>query len=290
MSNFLVGLDLQDVQVDTFSGNASTTAFTLSAAATTNSAQVYISGIRQIPTSDFSISSTTISFTSPPPTASSNIMVAYTKPAIINTPADNSVTGGKLDVSLVQGDVIYASGTDTLARLAKGSATNVLTMNSGATAPEWAAASSKIVQVVNTSPTAVATGTTTMPLDDTIPQNSEGNEFMTLAITPTSASNKLLIVVNALVSPSALGNVGCALFQDSTANAIAADVHTQRTADDLHVAELSHYMTSGTTSATTFKVRVGANTSGTMTFNGSSGGRYYGGVASSSITITEISV
>ena len=42
--------------------------------------------------------------------------------------ADNAVTGGKLNPSLVAGDVIYASGTDTITRLAKGSDTTVLTL------------------------------------------------------------------------------------------------------------------------------------------------------------------
>ena len=51
--------------------------------------------------------------------------------------ANDSVTGAKLDISLVAGDVIYASGIDTMARLAKGTAEQVLTMNAGATAPEW---------------------------------------------------------------------------------------------------------------------------------------------------------
>ena len=59
-------------------------------------------------------------------------------PPDTTTPADDSVTGAKLSVSLVQGDVLYGSGTDTLARLAKGTAGKVLTMNTGATAPEWA--------------------------------------------------------------------------------------------------------------------------------------------------------
>ena len=54
--------------------------------------------------------------------------------------ANDAVTGGKLNPAFVQGDIMYASGTDTIARLAKGSAAEVLTMNSGATAPEWAAA------------------------------------------------------------------------------------------------------------------------------------------------------
>jgi hypothetical protein len=53
---------------------------------------------------------------------------------------NDAVTGAKLNPALVQGDIIYADGTDTIDRLAKGTASQVLTMNSGATAPEWAAA------------------------------------------------------------------------------------------------------------------------------------------------------
>lgn len=41
-------------------------------------------------------------------------------------------------LSLVAGDVLYATGADTLARLAKGTAGQLLEMNSGATAPAWA--------------------------------------------------------------------------------------------------------------------------------------------------------
>jgi hypothetical protein len=96
MSNFLVGLDLNDVQVDTFSGNASTTAFTLSVAATTNGAAVHISGVRQVPTTDYSIAATTLTFTTAPPTGTNNVAVMYTKAAILNTPADASVTTSKI--------------------------------------------------------------------------------------------------------------------------------------------------------------------------------------------------
>ncbi len=41
-------------------------------------------------------------------------------------------------LSLVQGDVLYATAADTLTRLAKGTASQQLRMNAGATAPEWA--------------------------------------------------------------------------------------------------------------------------------------------------------
>ena len=55
--------------------------------------------------------------------------------------ANDSVGAAKTDLSIVQGDIIYGTGADAWARLAKGTADQVLTMNSGATAPEWAAAS-----------------------------------------------------------------------------------------------------------------------------------------------------
>jgi len=94
--SFLVGLDLNDVQVQTDSGNASTTAFTLDVAATTNSVAAYISGVRQLSGTDFTVSGTTITFTTAPPSGTNNIAYYYTKPAIINTPADNSVTTAKI--------------------------------------------------------------------------------------------------------------------------------------------------------------------------------------------------
>jgi hypothetical protein len=49
------------------------------------------------------------------------------------------------------------------------------------------------VQVVSMASSVVATGTTIMPLDDTTPQNTEGNQYMTLDITPKSATNKLVV-------------------------------------------------------------------------------------------------
>lgn len=48
--------------------------------------------------------------------------------------------GGTNLSSYTAGDIVYASGATTLSKLAKGTAAQVLTMNSGATAPEWAAA------------------------------------------------------------------------------------------------------------------------------------------------------
>lgn len=148
-----------------------------------------------------------------------------------------------------------------------------------------------VIQVVNTQTGAVATGTTVMPDDDIAPpQNTEGDEYMTLAITPNHASNKLKIQVTAVLAVSTTVHIIAGLFQDSTANALAAWHIGNGVANVAGVYTFTHYMAAGTTSATTFKFRAGPASAATITFNGESGGRLLGGVMASSITITEIKV
>lgn len=145
------------------------------------------------------------------------------------------------------------------------------------------------VQFVYNSYSAANTGTTTIPIDNTIPQNTEGNEFMTLAITPKSASNILVIRCEAVVSHSAANawHIG-ALFQDSTAGALAASAQREATATAATTLIVSHVMVAGTTSATTFKFRAGSNAAGTFSFNaGASTTPLLGTTSKSSITITE---
>jgi hypothetical protein len=144
-----------------------------------------------------------------------------------------------------------------------------------------------VIQRVYTQTGAMATGTTTTPIDDTIPQNTEGTEFMTLAITPKSASNILEITVKANLTTNATVAVTAALHQDSTANALAATWVDAPASARVMQATLTHTMVAGTTSATTFKVRMGGASASTISFNGSAGARIYGGVFESSIIITE---
>jgi hypothetical protein len=145
-----------------------------------------------------------------------------------------------------------------------------------------------VLQVVNTNTGTQSSGTTLIPRDDTIPQNTEGDEYMTLAITPNDTANNLKIEVTWIGSNSVANNLIVALFQDSTADALAvAEVYLQ-SAGGIKTISFTHFMAAGTTSATTFKVRAGAELSGTTYFNGNATQKY-GGVFSSSITITEIS-
>ena len=149
------------------------------------------------------------------------------------------------------------------------------------------------VQVVNTQSGAVNTGTTQLPYDDSIPQNTEGDEYMTLAITPKSATNKLMIEVVCVIAssfPGAHDALTAALFQDSTANALAGISNHLSFVNEPIILNFKHFMTTGTTSETTFKMRAGSQSAGTTTFNGQSAARRLGGIIMSSITITEIKV
>ena len=200
--------------------------------------------------------------------------------------------GGTGSANLTLNNVILGNNTGVVKVVAPGTAGNVLTSNGTIWLSQASSGSQKFVQAVSTQTGAVGTTTTLLPYDDTIPQNTEGAEFMTLAITPTSATNKLRIdvVVYATQSASdALGTApGVALFQDSTASALAAG-NANNNAGNLASMPIvfSHVMDAGTTSATTFKVRAGPHTAGTLTFNGRNSARIYGGVMASSIRITE---
>lgn len=148
----------------------------------------------------------------------------------------------------------------------------------------------KVAQVVNTQTGTSATGTTTVPLDNTKPQQSpaEGTQFMTLAVTPTNASSTLLIDVKFVGAVSTSTTIIVVLYQDSGADAIAVDALLAGTADQLFTLSFRHKMTAGTTSATTFKVWAGPAAAATLTFNGRSGSGLFNGLLTSSITITEV--
>ena len=60
------------VTKDSFSGDGSTTAFTLSKASTTNGVAVFVENVRQEPTTAYAVSGTTLTFTAAPVSASGN--------------------------------------------------------------------------------------------------------------------------------------------------------------------------------------------------------------------------
>lgn len=145
-----------------------------------------------------------------------------------------------------------------------------------------------LVQQVHASTTTATAITATIPLDDTIPQNTEGTQILTGSITPKSATNILEIEALVDVGFSSGGAVGVlALFQDATAAALAA-AHVCIDGVGAGTQILLRYrMVAGTTSAITFNIRAGT-TSGTMTLNANGTSRVFGGIGASRLFIKEI--
>jgi hypothetical protein len=90
------GLAVTNINADVFSGNGSTTAFTLSLnPALKNNTAVYLNGVYQ-QKSTYSISGTTLTFSTAPITGTDNIEVIYGSALAIGTPSDGTVTPAKL--------------------------------------------------------------------------------------------------------------------------------------------------------------------------------------------------
>ncbi|MDA9550196.1 virulence factor Pgp3 [bacterium] len=150
------------------------------------------------------------------------------------------------------------------------------------------AATGAVLQVVNFQTGTLAVGTGVITYDNTIPQITEGTEFMTATITPKSTTSTLIIDARFVASPSTSAIVVGSLFQDSVGNALATTFQYFQSGGHLTPQTILHKMVSGTTSATTFRLRAGCHVSATTTFNGRSGSAFFGGTLASSITITEI--
>lgn len=123
------------------------------------------------------------------------------------------------------------------------------------------------IQVVRTVDATNQTGTTVMPADNTIPQSSEGDEYITVAITPAYDDSTLIVhgLLIAYMNSTGPDPLVCALFKDSETDARAAfEVNMTGNSDRMPL-PVHYSMTSGSTSEITFKLRAGrGNSNGTL--------------------------
>ena len=131
------------------------------------------------------------------------------------------------------------------------------------------------------------TGTTLFPLDNTTPQNTEGDQYMSTDFIALSDKSILEIDVDISLAASTLGTLSMGLFQDSILNALRAKPVGFISSSGATInGSLRHLMKSTTTSSTAFKVRAGSGSAGTTYFNGNGAG-LFNGTCFSSITIKE---
>jgi hypothetical protein len=224
--------------------------------------------------------------------AAAGVTLAGTTLAADGTDANIDITMTPKGTGTVNPSALSVNSAYTFPT-ADGNADDVLTTN-GAGAVTWEAfraGGGVVAQRVNASTTAQVTCTTQLPVDDTIPQNTEGDEVLTVTITPTSATNILVIEFTSFGTHTSNTFCGGALFQDSTAGALAAVVLGSDQVESYWNAKLTHYMAAGTTSSTTFKIRCGNYTTpASVWVNGDSGSRKFGGVAATTLCVTEYAV
>lgn len=136
---------------------------------------------------------------------------------------------------------------------------------------------------------AVATGAATTPADDTIPQNNatEGVSFLSIPFKPSAVG--VTITVRATVNFASNGSTQAVVYlcQDGTANALAVSAQRGDTVDKMYNASLVYSTVATSTNLITYRIRIGDSAGGTITFNGSSASRLFGGAISSAISVEE---
>lgn len=148
-----------------------------------------------------------------------------------------------------------------------------------------------LVQVARATSATYETCSTDLPCDNSVPQNTEGDEILTVAITPVNASSTLYIRAVLHVGATTAGEVGAGLFVDSTAAALnAASMRVNSAAGLGGVLVIDHSVSAGSTASRTYKVRLGPDAGGPASafLNGDNTSRKFGGVLSSSLAVTEV--
>lgn len=170
-----------------------------------------------------------------------------------------------------------------------------------ATAGTWATAPSLVqvrtpstplpgtmIQSSKTQSGASSSGTTVVPVDNTIPQNSEGDQYFSRTLTPSSGANILRITAQIYGSLSIVNFWIMALFRDSTANALTAAIVYNAASNGSVGETISHEVLAGSASSTTLNLRAGPGAAGALAINNANGGAILGGVLNSYLQVQEI--
>lgn len=188
------------------------------------------------------------------------------------------------------------AGRINLKQLAQSGATN-------GQVPAWVAASSTWVpttigggggypagvrQVVYATLGTQVFSASNIPFDNTIPQITEGFQILTASITPQSATSTLYIWATVNISCSQIASGIIAIFRDATANAYGVSATAVLTANTSENLTVMVTIPSGSTAASTIRLRGGAN-GGNLYVNGSAaGGQVFGGASASSLLVMEV--
>jgi hypothetical protein len=196
--------------LQTFTGDGTTTAFTLSSAQTQNEVFLFVDDVAQVPGVDFTVSGTTLTFTTAPANAADIIARGFGVPAPVTTVSDGSVTTAKvadgaithskLHTTAIQDKLGYTPVSPTQLTTA---ISNLVDSAPGAldTLNELAAALGDDANYASTITTALSTKADTSSLGTLAsvsptgtPDNTKflrgDNSWQVVAVTPTAVSDQ----------------------------------------------------------------------------------------------------
>lgn len=131
-------------------------------------------------------------------------------------------------------------------------------------------------QIVSGSYTGFAQMTANIPLDDTIPQRTEGTEVISISLTPKSTTSRIRLRFAGSVYNSSTAGVVIALFQNSDTSALFANANSYGSSNVTNHMDFFYDHYPNTTSPVTYSVRIGTS-AGYIRANALSNARILGG-------------
>ena len=196
-----------DLTTSEFAGNGSTTSFTLGASAVKQNTFVYINGVYQFK-STYSVSGTTITFSTAPPVNSGiEVVIAGFTTSVIATPAANSVGTAQIQDNAVTAAKI-ASNAVTTAKIADSNVTTAKIADANVTA-------AKIASVpITVGITSVVTATSITATVNTHVYVSAATQTITLPASPAIGQRVLITVGN--FADTVVGRNGSNIMSSAT--------------------------------------------------------------------------
>ena len=146
-----------------------------------------------------------------------------------------------------------------------------------------------IINQVTYQTSTLQTTTATTPYDNTIPQISEGAEFMNIPFKPTNANSKLIIEAGSqALTASANTEIVIALHQDTTADALQAGVVEPAAAANENGFYMKHVVSAASTTLRIYRIRMGTPSGSTISFNGQAASAIFLGTSNSFLRVTEV--
>jgi len=216
-------------------------------------------------------------------------------------PATNNVVlaGGTGITTTAAGNTVTIDGTtytgDTGGALAPAAGNfnivgsgDISVTGSGNTLTISSSAAGAVKQIQSASRNTPFTTTAAIPTDATIPQNTEGASFLTLAFTPTSASSTLKIEASGWgVAESASETLKCSICDTSIANALVAQIASGDASAIFGTVYMSIDIPAVSVATRTYDWRIGGNGIGNVSVGGTSSTAVFGAASVSTLRITE---